>query len=561
MGDDDIPSHLSKNVAIDDPEFVFRGLTNEETTKIHVAIVDLVAEVRDKADSTETRYLVLGNYGDRQKGWLLAARDLLEYFDPASIAFLLDDLDIGNERWENFYVKFLFTLSFVDHPVLVAEDNDGGHELELGEVSLRSTYIVKRNYEAASIDHDIEYEKYDAMMVKLFELMARNDRLFEWTDTETFARAVQTVATRAERDVHDSGSQTTTDVDGDTVREQNGSNEVGDVPSTWAVTRHFSDPTPSLRVEAMSFRKYVLESAASQELVEGQFDPPETVEGPLDPQDYFESPFEMHRQTIEEELDRTLERLGEDSNVAEQLSDDLETLATSVRDEIDSLVMSTLVTSFDSGGLLDRGESFDRVLRRMGTSYSRERRTITSEIDRVIDRLERDVAAFAEELETIEGVEDEEIEALGALQSVIIEELWAFGGKLHERMEHMVSEGPDILGDDTVFWRYLEEEGMFNYLPIPDSLSDSIIEYKRDSPQVRFSIRLRRESNELEYHIEAAIYIEDQGRQRNLSVMKDSDLSRLEELARELAIEFDHRYNRGESPEEALESAIASIGD
>ena len=55
-----------------------------------------------------------------------------------------------------------------DYVIGVFEDNDGGHELELGEGNLSTTYILKRDYSNASIDNDVEYEKYDAMLGTLF---------------------------------------------------------------------------------------------------------------------------------------------------------------------------------------------------------------------------------------------------------------------------------------------------------------------------------------------------------------------------------------------------------
>jgi hypothetical protein len=148
--------------------------------------------------------LVLGNYDEGRKKWLERACHLLEHDVEDGVAFLLSDLDAENDDWENFYVKFRYALSLVDHPVLVAEDNDGGHELELGEVPLPATYVVKRDYESLSIDHDLEHEKYDAMMGKLFAVMRRRGRLFEWTDVHSFARSVRRVGaeTRSGAETH-----------------------------------------------------------------------------------------------------------------------------------------------------------------------------------------------------------------------------------------------------------------------------------------------------------------------------------------------------------------------
>lgn len=193
MTDDRIPDHLSDGPTIDDADFVLGGFSNQEVTEIHAAVTGLSSQLRGRGPADPIRYFVLGNYDDGRKKWLEQACALLEHYVPDGVAFLLSDLDAENDDWENFYVKFRYVLSFVDYPVVVAEDNDGGHELELGEVSLSVTYVVKRDYESASIDHDVEYEKYDAMMGKLFDVMGRRDHLFEWCDTQSFARALRRV--------------------------------------------------------------------------------------------------------------------------------------------------------------------------------------------------------------------------------------------------------------------------------------------------------------------------------------------------------------------------------
>ena len=77
--------------------------------------------------------------------------------------------------------------------VLVAEDNDGSHELEIGEAPLADTYISKRDYEQLPIDQDIEWGKYDAMVGKLFEVRDKNDCLYEWTDLQLFKDSIREI--------------------------------------------------------------------------------------------------------------------------------------------------------------------------------------------------------------------------------------------------------------------------------------------------------------------------------------------------------------------------------
>ena len=86
-------------------------------------------------------------------------------------------------------------MATTDFTVLVAEDNDGGHELELGEATLSETYVAKRDYRHASVDKDLEYEKYDAMISTLFKLMDRRGHLFEWRTPAEFRDAIEQIST------------------------------------------------------------------------------------------------------------------------------------------------------------------------------------------------------------------------------------------------------------------------------------------------------------------------------------------------------------------------------
>lgn len=190
------PLHIQDLPRLDDADFIFEGFTGEEVQQFHDAATALFTELDDYTGS-DTRYFILGNYetnADREapKDRLTAVRDTINETSGAR-AFLLDDLDETNERWANFYLKFRYTLIGTDYVLLVAEDNDGGHELELGEVPLADTFILKRDYQHASIDSDIEYEKFDAMIGTLFETMEANDRLTVWTTASELLAGVEDV--------------------------------------------------------------------------------------------------------------------------------------------------------------------------------------------------------------------------------------------------------------------------------------------------------------------------------------------------------------------------------
>lgn len=189
-----LPDHLASGPTFDEAAFLFGDFDAAEIAAVHEAVAELGAELEVRGVPGATRYFVLGNYDEPQKRRLRSAADMLERYNPGSVAVLLEDLDPTDDDWENFYLKFRYVLALTDYAVLVAEDNDGGHELELGEVSLEDTYVLKRGYSSASISDDLEREKYDAMMAKLCDLMRRTDRLFEWHSVESFVDAVQSVA-------------------------------------------------------------------------------------------------------------------------------------------------------------------------------------------------------------------------------------------------------------------------------------------------------------------------------------------------------------------------------
>lgn len=191
--DDQLPNHLDGGPTIDSADFLLGSLTSNEVNDIHNDILRLTDEVRSSDKVDADRYLVLGNYDSPQMERLEQACELLEQYNPESVAFLLSDLSQDDE-WGNFYLKFLYALQLVDFPILVAEDNDGGHELELGETPVDQIFVSKRSYEELSVDHDIEYEKYDAMIAKLFDLLRQKGRLFEWKSYPEFEVSIKNIA-------------------------------------------------------------------------------------------------------------------------------------------------------------------------------------------------------------------------------------------------------------------------------------------------------------------------------------------------------------------------------
>jgi hypothetical protein len=248
---DDIPNHLNEDTALDEPDFLLSSYTQAEVTEIHTAVANLPASLRENTGGT--RYLILGNYDSPAKQRLTSAKQLLETYDPNSTAFLLEDIDPDNTDWDNFYLKFRYTQCFVDYFILIAEDNDGGHELELGELELSKTWIIKRDYTPASIDNDLEYAKYDAMMAKLCAAMDRRGHLYHWTNHHEFARALKNLAhtnsnPSSLEPVDPSGDDPLSSLPDETPEDETRTEESGnnwDPPAEWEINERTTLPVES----------------------------------------------------------------------------------------------------------------------------------------------------------------------------------------------------------------------------------------------------------------------------------------------------------------------------
>lgn len=178
---------FSTTEVIEETEFLFQDpLPPGQINAIHRACLrDL-----DRLAGGETLYFIIGSYSAPQKDRVEAVRDKLS--EPVEdVAFILEEIDPKTDAWENFYVKFRVFLSRCHYVIGVFENNDGGHELEIGEADLSVTYVLKRDYTNVSIDNDIEYEKYDAMLGTLFDLLDRRDQLFRWETEDELYKQTQ----------------------------------------------------------------------------------------------------------------------------------------------------------------------------------------------------------------------------------------------------------------------------------------------------------------------------------------------------------------------------------
>lgn len=116
-------------------------------------------------------------------------RDELKNAADDCEAFILDEVGSDDNELEKFYLKFHLYLSRTDHVVGVFEDNDGGHELEIGEAPVEQTLVLKRDYPSRETEH----ERFDGMLAKLFEGLEHRDRLFRWTDEDELRAAVDSL--------------------------------------------------------------------------------------------------------------------------------------------------------------------------------------------------------------------------------------------------------------------------------------------------------------------------------------------------------------------------------
>lgn len=172
---------------IEDTQFLFpEKLPPEKLEKFHKENLKNIGNLGEK----ETVYLIIGNYSKPQIERLNKVSDILS--SPANdLAYKLNSIDPNENIWQNFYVKFKVFLKRSDYIIGVVEDNDGGHELELGEVPLDNTYVLKRDYSNPSIDEDLENQKYDAMIGTMFQLLEQRGHLFEWTSKDELKDVAQ----------------------------------------------------------------------------------------------------------------------------------------------------------------------------------------------------------------------------------------------------------------------------------------------------------------------------------------------------------------------------------
>lgn len=173
-------SDFVQKVVEDTVELKQGTLSRSEYNKLYKIIHRDCETIAD----AERLYFVIGNF-DRQDGRrerLENVRDCISEY-PNFEAFLMDEIDEDDEMWANWYLKFEIFYRRADDVVAVVEDNDGGHELEIGEVDNDELWILKRDYynSDGTEDTETEHEMYDGMLAKLFEHLERHGQVYHWT--------------------------------------------------------------------------------------------------------------------------------------------------------------------------------------------------------------------------------------------------------------------------------------------------------------------------------------------------------------------------------------------
>jgi hypothetical protein len=133
--------------------------------------------------STDDSYFVLGSYDDDAERRLESVRDRLDN-RIAGHAVLMKDL--ANE-WEHSYPKFRLLADYATTIVGVAEHRCGGFLVEMGyftavETYFEKTYVCKLSYPNEGIRSTDRTYPFSWMQTGIFDLLAREKRVFVWRD-------------------------------------------------------------------------------------------------------------------------------------------------------------------------------------------------------------------------------------------------------------------------------------------------------------------------------------------------------------------------------------------
>lgn len=158
------------------------------TPREYSALYDVLHKDCEQFADAEQLYFVLGSYDDAsgQRNRLEAVRDCISEYPPME-ASLMEEIDSEDRVVDQWYLKFCAFYDRTDYAVFVFEDDDGGHELEFGEVSLdEKVRVLKRDYYSdGEVATQAEHDHYDGMLAKKFETVDNRGRLYRRTHAET----------------------------------------------------------------------------------------------------------------------------------------------------------------------------------------------------------------------------------------------------------------------------------------------------------------------------------------------------------------------------------------
>jgi len=171
------------------------GISPQEAT-------DLLREIRNFVVEEDTwelapiledeSYLVLGSYDEEtdEKDRLRAVVEVLETAE-GSYAFLLDDIELTEDRPEISRYKFKLVADYSDHIVGVFEREYGGetHEITL----MAEEYLNRSQVFVREFDPEGNRIKYGWMTEGFFYDFEKTDRLHHWIEREELLELVYEV--------------------------------------------------------------------------------------------------------------------------------------------------------------------------------------------------------------------------------------------------------------------------------------------------------------------------------------------------------------------------------
>lgn len=147
----------------------------------------------------ETKIFILGSYAEDDKWRLKMAQDSFQELyrtkgSSEAYTYLMDEIPgDGPDLWINATIKWDFLAHVADHIVGVLEHDGGDFLMEQGMLSQRKEFrdkliLLKREYDT----QEEERNHYSFMQSNgVFQQFAEKDRIFKWSDNQSFLTATE----------------------------------------------------------------------------------------------------------------------------------------------------------------------------------------------------------------------------------------------------------------------------------------------------------------------------------------------------------------------------------